>query len=254
MNTLLITGISGTLGPVVAQTFARFGWRVVPWDHHRIPPDDLPAAEHFWQDSQADAVCHVALGPEHWAAWLAAESARADIPFVFTSSAMVFSVPSQGPYGIDAERNARDDYGQYKMRCEDAIWQANPQAMIARLGWQIGEGRGGNQMLEHLWQQHEQQGVIRASERWLPATSRMADTALGLMRLIERKEPGLYHFDSNAEDALNFFQLVERLQHYFDCPWQVTATEDYVHDQRLVDERFKLLAIHDWIPLGLPEE
>lgn len=116
---------------------------------------------------------------------------------------MVFDAEVDGPYGIFNERNTKDDYGLYKVRCEDAIWQVNPDAMIARIGWQIHDEAVGNNMLTHLERQHHEEGVISASQSWYPATSHMDDTAIGFLQLIERNEPGLYHLDSNASERLS---------------------------------------------------
>lgn len=249
MKKLLITGMSGTLAPVVAEHFKQQGWQIASWDHHQINPEDPEACENFTQQVKPDAICHLAMGSEAWAGWLAALAHRKQIPFVFTSTAMVFDAEHNGPYHIHSERNGKDAYGQYKCRCEDAIWQANPDAMIARLGWQIGSERGGNNMLEFLHAQAEQHGRIEASSAWIPATSHMQDTAAGLKALIERNQPGLYHFDSNQECGWNFVQIVQALAHKHNQNWPVEINQTYVHDQRLLDERIHLRPLSDWLTL-----
>ena len=240
MKTILMTGLTGTLAPKVAKQFEIRGWKILEWNHHDISPDNLELSEHFWQQHCIDAVCHMAMGSDDWAAWLAKQCQSDGIPYLFVSTAMVFDASINGPYGIYSERNTQEAYGQYKVQCEDTIWQVNPDAMIARIGWQIDKEANGNNMLAHLEEQHQQSGRITASTDWYPATSYMDDTAIGFLQLIERNEPGLYHLDSNITDKWNFYQLVCALKAHYNKSWDIIATDDYHHDQRLADERISL--------------
>ena len=104
LRKLLITGTNGTLAPVVAHLFNQQGWDCVAWDRQRVNPDDADACHAFWQATKPDAVCHLALGGEAWATWLAEQSARAAIPYLFTSSAMVFDNAINGPYDIASQK------------------------------------------------------------------------------------------------------------------------------------------------------
>jgi len=240
MKTVLISGLTGTLGPKIATQFNLRGWEIIEWDHHKHNPDDAGQRDAFWQSLRVDAVCHIAMGSEEWSAWLAEQCAQRRIPYLFTSTAMVFDAETDGPYTISEQRNARDTYGQYKVRCEDRIWSVNPDAMIARLGWQLHDEASGNNMLAYLDTQHREQGVIHASTHWYPATSHMDDTAIACLQLIERNEPGLYHLDSNSETRWSFYQLVCALKQHYNRPWSVVPCADYQHDQRLLDERIAL--------------
>lgn len=250
MKTLLITGTNGTLAPVVARLFAEHGWHIVPWDRSRVSPEDAGACQAFWQAAKPDAVCHLALGSEAWATWLADMTAAEQIPYLFTSTAMVFDGEINGPYDISSRRNARDDYGRYKIRCEDLIRQHNPAAMVVRIGWQIGSERGGNNMLEQLWQQMETNGKIAASTAWIPACSLMTDTARGLLELAKHPEPGLFHLDSNAQDRLSFAEIVRALKRLHGADgWRIEEHREYVHDQRLLDEHARIRDLSAWLPL-----
>lgn len=242
-----MTGLSGTLGPYVANYFKQQNWNLVNWDHHSVSPEDGSACQQLWDEVKPDAVCHLAMGSESWAGWLASQCKNHSIPFLFTSTAMVFDSSKQGPYSIFSDRNSQEGYGQYKIRCEDAIWAANPDALIARLGWQIGDTRGGNNMFEQLCQQHEKQGHIDASSTWFPATSRMRDTAEMLFKLIQRNEAGLYHVDSNAQDKLSFYELVQKLAKFHQLNWTVKENRDFNYDQRLHDERIQTPALSQWL-------
>ncbi len=250
MKTLLITGMHGTLAPVVARRFAEDGWRIVGWDRNQAEPDDPDACYRFWDVTKPDAVCHLALGSEEWAARLAIMAAGQEIPYLFTSSVMVFDGHCGGPFGEFTACNAGDEYGHYKIRCEECIRQCNPDAIVARIGWQIGSRRGGNTMLEHLWRQMETSGRIAASTAWFPACSLMADTAQGILELVKRRQSGTFHLDSNSRDRLNFFQIVTALKtHHCADSWQVEANQDYVNDQRLLDDRIQIRDLSAWLPL-----
>jgi dTDP-4-dehydrorhamnose reductase len=233
---VLVTGLNGTLAPVLADTLRARGMTVVGWDRRRVPPDDDTACLAELQRLRPAAVFHLALGGEAWAGLLAAWCARHEVPFVFTSTAMVFDQEPDGPHRIDDPRTAKDDYGRYKIRCEDAIRQASNGAIVARIGWQIGDRRGGNNMLEALWRMAENDGVIRASTRWRPACSFMSDTAEALVRLAAGGRPNTCHLDSNVADALSFHEIVLRLRALHKAAWPVEAVDEYIHDQRLLDD------------------
>ena len=240
MKNIIMTGLTGTLAPKVARQFELRGWNIIEWNHHHTSPDNPQQSEEFWQQHSIDAVCHMAMGSADWAAWLAEHCKWQNIPYLFVSTAMVFDTSVNGPSGIFDERDTQDGYGQYKVECEDAVWRANPDAMIARIGWQIHDQATGNNMLTHLENQHREHGVISASVDWYPATSHMDDTALAFLQLIERNEAGLYHLDSNLKDKWSFYELVCALKKHYNKPWQVLPNNDYQHDQRLQDERIAL--------------
>ena len=64
----------------------------------------------------------------------------------------------------------------------------------------------------------------------------MSDTAAALCDLVQEGTGGPVHLDSNALDALTFDQVVQRVGTKFGRHWEVEVTQDYVHDQRLVNE------------------
>jgi dTDP-4-dehydrorhamnose reductase len=236
---ILVTGLNGTLAPHLARTARARSYDVIGWDRNAVSPDDDRACEEFLSRTRADAIAHLGFGSEAWAARLAAWAAAHDAAFVFTSTAMVFDHVPDGPHRVNDERTAKDEYGRYKIRCEDAIRAVNPKACIARIGWQIdidNEGRAlGNNMLASLNAEQARDGHIRASTRWKPACSFMSDTAAALMQLIEQRVAGIVHLDSNAVDALDFHSLVQALKRRFARDaWQIEAHEEYVHDQRLL--------------------
>ncbi|ALT78846.1 hypothetical protein AT984_18300 [Paucibacter sp. KCTC 42545] len=153
---------------------------------------------------------------------------------------MVFDHEPDGPHHIDHERTARDNYGRHKIAGEDAITAANPQAMIARIGWQIDPTQPGNNMLTALddWQRREDR--VAASRAGTPACSFIADMAAALLSLIDQPHAGAHHLDSNAQEAWRFDELALALADCFERGWQVQAHEDYRHDQRLIGGTLQL--------------
>lgn len=231
---ILLTGAHGTLGPKVARAFTDGGATCLPWNRHEVSPDDEGASLAFLEDARPDAVVHLAMGGERWAALLASYARERGLPFVFTSTAMVFHHEPDGPHGPTDERTARDEYGRYKIRCEDAVLAAHPGATVARIGWQIDEDAVGNNMLAHLDAWQRERGEVEASRAWRPACSFMTDTASALRHLVDAPRGGVVHLDGNARAGHTFDEVARALARRFDRAWTIRVTEAYAHDQRLV--------------------
>jgi dTDP-4-dehydrorhamnose reductase len=247
---ILITGLNGTLAPVLAEAAQRAGHTVLGWDRRRVPPADASAGHAWLHDQRPDAIAHLATGDEAWAELLAAWAAARGLPFVFTSTAMVFHHQPDGPHGQHDERTAQDDYGRSKIRCEDAVRRAHHDASIVRIGWQIDPARPGNNMLMQLddWQCRE--ACVAASRAWQPACSFMADTAQALLTLIEDPQPGPVHLDSNADEGHGFDRVVAALKAAFGREaWLLRVHEDYRHDQRLAGGAARLPPLSARLPL-----
>ena len=227
---ILITGMNGTLAPRLAEAARAVGHTVVGWDRAAVNPDDEKLAGAWLSAQSVDAIAHLGMAPARFAGWLASRCPN----FLFTSTVMVFDHQPDGPHDVADERTAKDDYGRYKIACEDAVLQASQTPVIARIGWQIDPTQPGNNMLRALdeWQQRD--GHVAASRAWTPACSFMADTAAALLGLIERPLPGVHHLDSNADEAWRFDELARALARQFGRDWRVQAHDDYRHDQRLV--------------------
>jgi dTDP-4-dehydrorhamnose reductase len=212
---------------------------VLRWDRSAVAPEDAQAGQAWLDRASPDAIAHLGFGPVDWAGRLAGWAAAHGRPMLFTSTAMVFDHQPDGPHAPGDARNARDDYGRYKIACEDAVRAAHPDACIARLGWQIGAAPDGsaqgNNMLAALDAEQARDGCVRASTVWRPACSFLPDTAAALLALLQQRSGGTVHLDSNVDDAWSFAVLVERLRrHYRRTHWQVHTHQDYRHDQRLL--------------------
>jgi dTDP-4-dehydrorhamnose reductase len=232
---VLLTGVNGTVAPKFAAAAHAAGHDIIGWNRDLVDPNDIGAVDQFLADTTPDAIVHMAFGAESWAGQLAGYAGRRDIPYVFTSTTMVFDERPDGPYSISSPRTSTNDYGLYKIRCEDEIWRANPGAMIARLGYQIDPDGVGNNMVAHADTQNDESGCIRASTIWIPACAFIVDTAAALLDLIERPERGLHHLDSNANAALSYFEIITRLSTLLGRHWTIEVTQFPDHDQRLID-------------------
>ena len=253
--TALITGASGTVGKALVAHLRAAGHAVVSWDRAVAPPDDYHAMERFVRAVAPDVLVHLAIASTptgradegelvnvHWPSELAWLARQRGIRFVFTSTVMVFSDDARGPFSIAAAPDAAEGYGAQKRRAEERVWAQNPEARIVRLGWQIGDGDGGNEMT--TWADAEQaaHGRVEASTRWLPACAFVGDTAAALARAADRR-PGLYHADSN--DGWTFFDIVSALAERTGRAWTVAPTHAFAFDQRMHDARLAMPALSE---------
>ncbi len=232
---IVVTGMSGTVAPRFAGAAQAVGHDIVPWLREQVSPDDPSACQRFLDEQRPDAIVHMAFGAEAWAGLLAGTAGQRGIPFVFTSTTMVFAERPDGPYTIDSPRTASDEYGRYKIRCEDAIWAANHDAMVARLGYQIDPDGRGNNMVAHTDAQQAADGSVRASWRWIPACAFLDDTAAALLSLVADPQPGLHHLDANALTAWSHARILRALADALGRSWDIVETVEPDHDQRMTD-------------------
>jgi dTDP-4-dehydrorhamnose reductase len=236
---VIITGMNGTVAPVLADQLRQLGHFVSAWDRQQVPPENT---SEFLAEAKPEAVCHLATGPADWAEALARSSAEIGAKFLYTSSVSVFSAQQQGPFTIEAEPEPLDDYGRYKRECEQRVLAANRQAVVARLGWQIGDSAGSNNMVDFLVRAQQAEGCIGASNRWLPACSFLADTAAALAGLLDSAGArGIYHLDGNT--GLTFFEVAQRLNARHGGTWRIYKTAEPDQDQRLIDHRISVGSI-----------
>lgn len=240
---LLITGLHGTLAPVVAELATGQGYDVIAWPRHVVPPDDLHEGGLFLSRMDLCGIVHLAYGSENWAGLLSRFAGENRIPMVFSSTAMVFSNRRNGPYTIDDVTDSNESYGQYKIRCEQAVRGANSKSCVLRLGWQINENGIGNNMVHHLDEEQKRNGHVSCSELWIPACSYMEDTASVIMRCIGERWYGLFHVDSNVDDSYSYARIVRMLKKKLHRDWRIEICNDYIHDQRLKDRYLPVPAL-----------
>lgn len=238
----IVTGLNGTVAPVLAQALRSRGDEVVAWDRSAVPVDDDAAVRAFVERVEPDGIAHLAMGSPDWAAAMAGLCRERDARFLFTGSVSVFAPEQRGPLSVAVTPSASDDYGRYKYECEQAIAAANPDAVIARIGWQIGEAPGSNTMTDYLTR-HAAEGPVEASTRWVPSCSFLPDTAEALVGLADRREAGVYHLEGNP--GLSLYDIATRLRVAMRASWEVVATESVDMDNRMVDPRVSVRPITD---------
>lgn len=258
---VVVTGASGALGTVLSEYLAGQDVEVVGWDRPEVPVNNYPAMEDFLRTTGARVVFHLAVASQptgkpneswqinySWASELAWLTRTLNIRFVFTSSIMVFTPEKPGPYTVASAPNASEGYGFEKRRAEEQVLRQNPQAIVARLGWQIGSSSGSNNMIDFFERQMREQGHIAASRVWYPATSFLEDTAAALFRLTSAAG-GLYQLDSNRR--WSFFEIATALNDLHGNLWIIRGNHDFTYDQRMLDDRVGMPPLNERL-LTLP--
>ncbi len=250
----IITGANGTVGQRLKQHLKNIGWQVVAWNRQDVPIDDYASMETFVRDEAPDVVFHLATASQptgrpneswlvnyEWTSELAWICQVLNVRFVFTSSVLVFTDEASGPFTPESLPNATTGYGYEKRAAEERVFYQNPQAVVARIGWQIGEAAGSNNMLDFFERQLNEHGQINASTRWYPACSFIADTVVTLIHL-SQMTPGLYLVDANLHWTFYEIALAIKAQHNYS--WIISPNESFVYDQRMRDPRVPIAPLH----------
>ena len=231
----IITGTNGTVAPVVANYFEENNIEVIKWNRSKISTEDEAIVRDFIESVNPDMILHIGMGSPDFAELLAKICNEKSIKFLFTSTVSVFSEFSSGPYDITSTPDAEDDYGKYKILCEEKINSVNKNAYIVRLGWQIGTQAGSNNMIDFLEKNHTEHGTITASNLWYPSSSFITDTAKGLYNIITTKPSGLYLLNGNKDKT--FYDIVNSLNKIHGNRWTVLKGEIPNRDDRMFDDR-----------------
>ncbi|MFH5882404.1 sugar nucleotide-binding protein [Liberiplasma polymorphum] len=234
---ILITGLNGTVAPGVAKVLESFDHIIIPYDREFVSTESFEEIYTFIENTQPDVLLHFATGSIEWSLLLAKAAHELLVKFIYISSVSVFSAKTTpGPFTPDKKPNATDDYGQYKANTEKALLSEYPLTTIIRLGWQIDHVTSTNNMLNHLKTMMDKHGIIKASKKWYPSCSFIADTGKAILDIIH-KEPDIYHVDSN--DGYSFYELVSFLKSIH--TWiKVSDESNFVMNNQLVDERVNI--------------
>ncbi len=217
-KTLLITGISGLLGWNLAH-LARDTWQVVGiyWAHpvqvsqttaFRLDLTDAAALRHVMESIKPDAVMHLAalskpnlcetepdlshkinvVATEH----LATLCAEAKIPFVFTSSDMVFD-GKQAPYREQDLVTPVNRYGEHKAEAERRVLVRHPEATVCRMPLMYGRSPAEPNFLQQFVRTLHRGEPLRlfVDEFRTPVSGQ--DGAAGLLQALESATTGLLH-------------------------------------------------------------
>ena len=245
---VLLTGMNGTVAPAIAEELRRRECEVVAWDRGAVSPDDREAVAQFIREVKSSALVHCAMGSPRWAEDMAQVCAEQGITFLYVSSASVYGTHQQGPFTIEDTPEPSDDYGRYKLECEQRVRAANDRAIVVRIGWQIALRRGGNNMVEHLAQKQEEHGHITASTEWFPACSFLEDTARALAGVLNGSAAGLYLLDGNP--GWSFWRIAVALNRAMAANWEIRPTGDCHWNNRLIDNRLASLGISEKLASG----
>jgi dTDP-4-dehydrorhamnose reductase len=250
---VLVTGLRGTVGRALASHLTAAGHQVVGWDRAAVPIDRYDAMDRFVAETAPDAVVNLAIASrptgrdrESWLvnhdwpselAWICRQRA---LPFVHASTVMVFSPSATGPFTIESAPDADHGYGHEKRMAEARVFYQYPQATVVRLGWQIGDAAGSNNMIDYLDRQAREHGHVAASTRFRPACSFLPDTAAALARALEAP-PGLYQVDGNERHSL--FEIARALSAHHGGRWRIAPAAEPAQDQRMIDPRLAVAAL-----------
>lgn len=255
---VMITGASGVVGSGLRQHLEKQGDEVIAWDRSRVPIDDYAQMETYVRQHQPMALFHLATASKptgrenenwwvnyHWTSELAWICRQLKVKFIYTSTVMVYTNDAVGPFTPESTPDAKSGYGHDKLIAEERTFSQNPDAIVARLGWQIGDSVGSNNMIDYLAKQMVEHGEIRASTRWYPACSFVEDTAQALVSLID-KSPTVYLINSNTR--WTFYEIVTALNENYGGNWKITPTEDFIYDQRMLDARVTIPELNVRLP------
>lgn len=234
----IITGMNGTVAPFIYEELLNKGFEVVVWDRKKHDMNSQASVHQFIQEHHPDIFFHIATGPIEWVEYITTSTQQLGIKLLFTSTVSVFSENSTGPYDISSIPNAESEYGRYKMECEKFIVKNHDNAVIVRLGWQIGVDARPNNMFHFLTQKQASKGFIEASSNWFPSCSFLSQSAKVVVHAALNYEPGLYMANSNTQ--YSFFEIVNRLKEKYHMDWIIKEDTTFVRDDRMVDVRVEI--------------
>jgi dTDP-4-dehydrorhamnose reductase len=247
---ILLTGSSGTIGSTLKPLLIQNGFEVFCWDRDAVPIDNYQLMEDYVVKIKPYALIHLAANtsfdPEkrrdswlenyEWTSELAWICHKFGIRFVYTSSVMVFTGDTPGPHNVEEVPGAGSGYGYEKRMSETRVFHQNPDAIVLRLGWQIGN-EGKNTLVGYLDDTFNKLSCIPASINWFTACSFLGDTCKVIIESLGYP-PGLFQVDSNVK--WNFYEIACALKEYYKKPWKIIPAEHPVIDHRMIDGRVKI--------------
>jgi dTDP-4-dehydrorhamnose reductase len=247
---ILVTGGNGTVGKALRVVAERAGHQVTNWDRRVVRYGDETAMMRYLEQQSPDVIVNLALASQDDSqSLLNARDINVEFPallgklceakrirFLHTSSVMVFENSGSGPFNLNSIPAASEGYGREKRIAEERIAAECSNAIVARLGWQIGEDFVGNTMSHFLADSMQSKQEIVASHFWIPACSFVMDTAANLLDLAMSRGSGnrMFHIDGNR--GWSFFEIATALNSYLKQSWKVRRDDSFVYDQRLLGD------------------
>jgi dTDP-4-dehydrorhamnose reductase len=206
---VLLAGASGQLGRDISRALDHSGYRAIALGADELDvlrrSDCVSATRRFRPDAVVD--CSVPISqPDPRAVFAACREGAANLATaarevgaysVYISCAEVFSGVSDAPYVETDAPDPETTLGRAKLEAERAAAGGNPRSAIVRTAWLF--GTGAPNFAEHLLE------AARVSERVpvdLALTSNPTYTghlAEGIVRVIARPEPGIFHLAASGE-------------------------------------------------------
>lgn len=124
-----------------------------------------------------------------------AEYAREQgIPFVFLSSATVFSGPRGSTFHEDSDPDPLNIYGQSKLLSELLIRKSDPRALIVRTGWVFGgHGAHHRKFVDSAIARARAGETIQASDEQEGSPTFVKDLVSTVTELIDERASGVWH-------------------------------------------------------------
>ena len=227
MTRLLVTGVSGLLGINLALEAVQQGFDVVGWTNNQtlqntpfqqetVALENLESLPVALQNARPDAVIHCAaianldvaeqnpqladLVNAQAPGVLALAAKKLGIPFVQISTDAVFD-GSKGNYSEDDLPNPLNTYAQSKLAGEEAVRQAYPDAIIARVvfyGWSLA---GRRSLAEFFFNNLSQGKPVNGFTDSIFSPLYVRDLADLLLEAMSKKLTGTYHFFSSESQS-----------------------------------------------------
>lgn len=237
MKKLLVTGISGFLGWHIAEhlqsDFQLLGiYNKTKPDLKNVQLEQLDltnqsAVTVFLKAHQPDAVLHLAANSnpndceqnplsqiinvdvtEHLAQYCAAQN----IPFLFTSTDLVFD-GKNAPYSTTDTPNPIMVYGKQKLEAEQKVLKIFPKAIIARMPLMYGLPKNGLGFMS-AWLRNLQAGknVYCFTDEYRTATFG-GDAAQGIFALLKNEGSGIFHL--GGPERMSRFEFATQMAVHF---------------------------------------
>jgi len=236
LKKLLLTGASGFLGYYICKA-ATQNWEVQGIIHHaqfdfygitlhRQNLTDAIALKNLFSKIKPDAVIHTAaISDANYCQQHVQESyeinviatqtlaelcAEANIPFVFTSSDLVFD-GKKGDYIETDAVNPLSKYGEQKAEVENLVLKIYPKTAVCRMPLMIGDGGGKGYLNTFLTKAKKGEQFKLFTDEFRSPLGGMS-AAQGLLLAVENFK-GIYHL--GGKEKLSRFQLGEKIAQAF---------------------------------------
>lgn len=237
MKKLLVTGISGFLGWHIAEylqnEFQLLGiYNKTKPEHNNIQLEQLNLTDNhsvvsFLKKHQPDAILHLAANSNpndceqnpsshvinvDVTVNLAKYSAGQNIPFLFTSTDLVFDGGS-APYTLTDAPNPIMKYGKQKLEAEQKVLKIYPKAIIARMPVMYGLPKNGLGFM-NAWLRNLQAGknIYCFTDEYRTATFG-GDAAQGIFALFKNNASGVFHL--GGPERMSRFEFASQMAEHF---------------------------------------